>query len=647
MDEASWNGTTGEVIDSSGNGNHGTAQNSASTGTGKFGLGANFTAASSHYISVPNNASLSSVGTSFTVTAWVKANSLPPGAVILSKYNNNSSKDEYFLRFDGSYYNFAVFNGVGTVVGSVQEIAVTPTTGTWIFLVGYYDAITNQVGIYANGTNQKTISASGTTSANTANFLIGASNSAAAGFWDGSIDDVRVYNRLLSPAEVQSLYNSGSPGPVAYWKFEESTGTSVADTTGNNNTGTWNGTGSHWVPGKIGRAGNFNGTDDYISGSSFTTPTDITVEAWIKRTTSGTQQTIWAADQGNQYGTLVFLGTDNTLRIGCVSAAPDYRFWKTTGTIPVNTWIHIAITQQGCTGNPYFYINGVLDSNPSAASTGGTPTRTAQNISIGRDMYTGFYFSGQIDEVKVYNYARSQAEIVTDYNGGGPVAWYKFDECQGTTIKDYTGNGLTGTWNGVGGGTQTSAGTCNTSSTAWGNGASGKFNSSLNLDGTDDYVSISDNSLVKFGSNSMSVSAWVKTTSGAANMRVISKGGGGNPLYLLAINSGVPSFIIRDSSVVTETAAWTKTINDGNWHLMTGVRSGSTVYLYIDGNQVGTATGSTGSTDNTVALTIGQFGDGSLYYSGQVDDVRLYNYGLTAEQVRNLYNGGSSVRFGP
>src|SRR3990167_1519720 len=62
---------------------------------------------------------------------------------------------------------------------------------------------------------------------------------------------------------LSPLFNPS--GLVGYWKFAEGTGTSTADSSGNGNRGTWGGTGSHWVTGKVGNAGQFNGTEDYVS----------------------------------------------------------------------------------------------------------------------------------------------------------------------------------------------------------------------------------------------------------------------------------------------------------------------------------------------------------------------------------------------
>src|SRR5690606_26203607 len=94
---------------------------------------------------------------------------------------------------------------------------------------------------------------------------------------------------------------------------------------------------------------------------------------------------------------------------------------------------------------------------------------------------------GQIDHVKIYDYARTPAQIAYDYNRGKPLAHWRFDECEGAVAHDSSGNEHHGTINIGATGTQSTAGTCQTSG-AWANGKDGKFSGSLNFDGEDDWV---------------------------------------------------------------------------------------------------------------------------------------------------------------
>jgi len=136
------------------------------------------------------------------------------------------------------------------------------------------------------------------------------------------------------------------------------------------------------------------------------------------------------------------------------------------------------------------YVNGILKTTSSAGS-GTADSDASNNLLIG--LYTTSVtrnYDGSMDDVKIYNYVRSASQIAYDYNQGDPMAWYKMNECTGSTIhstNDPVNTALDGFWYGTGGGTQTSVGNCSTAGTAWGAGASGKYGASLNFDGTDDY----------------------------------------------------------------------------------------------------------------------------------------------------------------
>jgi hypothetical protein len=81
-------------------------------------------------------------------------------------------------------------------------------------------------------------------------------------------------------------------------------------------------------------------------------------------------------------------------------------------------------------------------------------------------------------------------------------------------------------------------------------------------------------------------------------------------------------------------------INDGAWHLITATRSGSDGIIYIDGVSSATATGTSKALDSAIKTTIGlNLRDPSSYFAGLIDDVRIYNRALTAQEVQAIYSG--------
>ncbi|OGY09316.1 MAG: hypothetical protein A3D24_01250 [Candidatus Blackburnbacteria bacterium RIFCSPHIGHO2_02_FULL_39_13] len=319
-----------------------------------------------------------------------------------------------------------------------------------------------------------------------------------------------------------------------------------------------------------------------------------------------------------------------------------------------NTWYHVEVTNDASSTTRRIYVNGVLKN--SDANTG---INAGSKLTIGRaGAYSGLYLKGIVDQIRIYNYARTPAQVAWDFNRGSPVGWWKFDECQGTTANDSSGNGNSGTLTIGATGDEDTVGTCTTSSTAWGSGATGKRNYSLSLDGTDDYITRADDADFDFAAaDNFTVSAWAKhdgvifanpdyiltkadTTTGGYKLWM---DGNGNLCFGVDDDSNWGTI---DDYICTSGVDF----DDSAWHLVTGVKTGTTkIELFVDG--ISRASDSTISATNTLAnsnaLYIGMDRDGtSAGWDGQIDDVRIYNYALTPVQVKDVYNNGA-VNFAP
>jgi len=205
----------------------------------------------------------------------------------------------------------------------------------------------------------------------------------------------------------------------------------------------------------------------------------------------------------------------------------------------------------------------------------------------------------------------------------GLVGYWNFDG----NANDFSGNGNNGTVNGT---------------ASWVNG---KINQAISLNGSS-YISVPNVKILNPGSSLQSVSAWVKQTSDGS---ILWKGSSSSDTYELAVKGGKATFTINaGGATVNATAVSSASINDGNWHLITGVRSSTkTADIYVDGVLSGTMTyaGSGASIDTTTPLTIGSR-NGSNFLSGLIDDVRIYNRALSPSEVMDIYNavatGGST-----
>ncbi len=702
MDEPllSWNGTAGEVKDSSGNNINGTGNSFSSNSpvVGKYGNAGSFNG-TSQYVS----ANGLSIGTnSFTLSAWIKTASAANYQSIIS-YEGTI---RFRFQVSGGALDYGIYPSGGPFVEK-NDSGYDLRDNKW-----HHIAVTfNRSGLatsYVDGVAKGTLDISSASGVNLTGWPtnIGFDGWTASSYFPGSIDEVRIYNRALSADEIQALYTNSQSGfsasgtycvpgdssmcnpPVGEWNFDERYGSIVNDISGNGNNGTWTGTGSaHWVAGKYNGAGNFNGLDDNVSvahASSINNLPAITASAWIypKSVNAtygnyiiGKHQTVDSSPLpykgwGLYLATGASIGYTNTIMFAVDFGTDHLEVNGVSNAIKLNQWQYIEVTWNGTAGtgsssNVHIYVNGREITYGNQGDSSGTRySDTSYNLKIGNSGDGLGAFNGSIDSVKLYNYARTPAQIAWDYNRGGPVGWWKFDECQGTVAHDNSGFGNDGTITiGTGGGTghQDSVGTCIASgATAWYNGRNGKFNSSLNFDGIDDYVDVGKSPLFNFEyTNSFSISAWIKTSS-SANTYIVNKMDGSVKGYaFLMADSGLGDIefcVTHDVSHETCKEDM-KIVSDGQWHHIVATYNGSGlssgITLYTDGvlqqqRYTGDAL-SGGSIVNNVDLQIGQVAGWPAFdnFPGQIDDARIFNYVLTPLQVKLLYNGGGAVNFAP
>ena len=666
-------GTTAN--DSTSNANNLTLSSTSWTDSGKFGKAWNGTGAI--WLSKADDSDFDVTDTDdYSISLWFKSDSANnPGAAeyLFNKANATTAGYAIYTNTSG-YLCFGIDDDTtwGPDIASCTSTDVYDNT--WHHVAAVRDVTQDKTYIYIDGVLKD--SDTDTTTATLANSL-----SIYAGDRDGvdngdefngDLDEIKVYRYALTADEVKVDYNRGSsqvlgslsdnssyqpqaanqeyciPGdttsctaPVARWDFENN----VLDTSGNAYNGTWYGTGfPRYKSGKVGKAGNFNGTDDYAEKTSaILVTTGGTLSYWMNPnfdTTSSTTRGLFYSSTDTTASALQHFFYQGKLRFSRGGyAGLEY----TTPTNWQNTWKHITYTYDS-SGNTILYVNGV---QVASGNYGGTTFSNA-SFEIGRTGVSGAwkYFNGQIDQVRIFNYARSAAQIAWDYNRGAPVGYWKMDECQGTTANDSSGNGNTGTITiGATGGEDT-VGTCSTSSTAWGSGATGKRNYSLSLDGTDDKVAVADTANLRFNNSTddFSLFAWVKRTTTGAEY-ILSKEDADNDGYRLLFTGSNTVQCSEDATDVTSTS----TIADTNWHLIgcTIDRDGNG-QIYIDGKADGsTAAMGTDAMATTSNITLGTRSYTSTsYFNGQIDDVRIYNYALTVTQVKDLYNGGA-VNFAP
>src|SRR5262245_57180055 len=494
------------VTDASGNGNTGTIADATWVASGKYGKALQFNGTSA-LVTVPDAASLHLSG-GMTLEAWVN-----PSAVsadwrdVIYKGNDN-----FYLSATSTE---ASSPDAGMIAGGSYADAFGPAAlpaSSWSYLAETYDGSTLR--LYVNGTEVASTAHTGTI-ANSANPLQIGGDSIYGQFFDGLIDEVRVYNVALTAAQIQtdqatpvnngpdttaptqpgtltasavsggevdlswgastdnvgvtgylvercqgagcssftqiatatgtsykdtglsastsysyrvrgtdaagnlSPYSntasattsaSATQGLVAAFGFDEGSGRTVTDASGNGNTGTI--ADATWVAsGKYGKALQFNGTSALVTvpdAASLHLSGGTTLEAWVNPSavSADWRDVIY---KGNDNFYLSATSTEASSPDAGIIAGGSYADAFGPAALPASSWSYLAETYDGSTLR--LYVNGT-----EVASTAhtGTIANSANPLQIGGDSIYGQFFDGLIDEVRVYNVALTAAQIQTD-----------------------------------------------------------------------------------------------------------------------------------------------------------------------------------------------------------------------------------------
>lgn len=196
MDEPSWNGTAGEVIDAAGNSLSGAAKGGLLSGAAKLCYGGDFTSGAG-YVEVADN-SLLDFSSTFSASFWVKPTSWPTSGYrpILSK------KDNYEFRLDSNGKLYWYWLNSGSTARSLTSTATLPIN-TWTHVAVTYASGTQK--IYINGVASGTATYAETlkTSSNTLRIGWDASTTGSNGFL-GQIDEVKLYDEVIGSSDISA-----------------------------------------------------------------------------------------------------------------------------------------------------------------------------------------------------------------------------------------------------------------------------------------------------------------------------------------------------------------------------------------------------------------------------------------------------------
>jgi len=401
-----------------------------------------------------------------------------------------------------------------------------------------------------------------------------------------------------------------------------------------------------------GRALSFDGSNDYVSCGVSDIPSGNsarTMMLWVKQDqATGSNEGIFGFGEtgGSEASeTFEFYNDNSGIRVHYASGSSGG-----TTNLGQSVWRHLCATHDGSTVS--IYIDGVLDHTDSK-----TLSTVADFCRIGANSYDsspGEYFDGSISNIKVFNIALTQSQIQELYSNpeqqlatGVSSSNLKLDlpmqEGSGSTVYDGSGNGNHGTITGA----------------TWATGESDGYQSSLVrsntpmiFDGSDDYVAVSDNSTLDFGTSDFSVSGWFKWERGSASddsVGGIQKFDGSTGWYFRPTTGNNWYQVTHDGSEsagAIDMTGW----DDGQWHHIVGVWDRSSTFsAYLDGVKSSSTvdiTGSDGSgINNATALDIGGASGtwATDYFPGIINEVAIWDVALDADAVTALYGSGTPL----
>jgi len=586
------------------------------------------------YVTLPEGI-LNPAATPFSVFAWVRPEqeTLATYQAIIQQFDEGTHLGRTLLLRTSDNRLSSSLGGSSTTTSQ----AIFTQAGQWYHVGATYDG--QKITLYVNG--QEVVSSYKTAEFCNGGWIIGRHKTDTATCWNGVIDDLQIYKRVLTLGEIQQI--AGHQDPLAHWTMDSVSGNTVLDSTSENHTGTLNMAipTSICAAGRVGNAiqlqnneyiqiENWNG----IAGSSSRSCT-----AWIKfSSTTGLDKVIasWGAEADGQKW-MFRVGSTNRLEVGAWNG-----YIRGTTDLGDGRWHHVAAVLSAdnntTVSDVKLYVDGVMELatcfNPDRLiNTANTETVYIGAVQNNNVMMN--YFVGVLDDIRIYDRALSLEDILHMAGDVGLMAYWALDDVTGTTSGDRSGNEIDGTWQGN---PQPSP--------------EGYFAGAVEFDGINDSISTSYAGVL--GNRDRTVSAWIKAVPDNSLVLRTIVGWGGTAkgtAWNLAVNyvsgegpSGTVRLAAGESKVVGTTL-----VNDNCWHHVAAVFANdgtptvSDIQLYIDGKRevLSYSVDATLNTGTGFNVNIGamkyQSNDPVFFFKGKIDDVRIYDRALSDIELRQMY----------
>jgi len=428
------------------------------------------------YVSIADQPQLRPGNGSWSVEVWVKAPNINQAGAIVSKDQNIAPYEQFSVFINGPSSHFYMpGKRIGLVFrqnDSYERGCYTNNDiidGNWHHIACVADKAKDEIKIYVDGIDQQItldyVAGSWPTINNPDPLRIGSDNQNNP--LQCTVDEVRIYNRPLTQAEIVCLMNLELQNPalltdlVAYYQFNQNSGTALYDHTQFAHHGTLNNMdpATDWIKSTAMTQNtlSFDGSNDYVNvpgDASLDVTTSYTIETWFYRNslTSSYKPIVDRGPVGLSSEIEIYTQwASNNYQLTVVhnrGGSFDYAYWP---TVPANQWIHISVRYTGGIVNVFY--NGIYQAPVSGDENFPAIASGLNDLNLGFHGGGPFYHQGYLDELRVWNIARTENEIrenmykelETPGSEASLVAYYQFDEISGTVLPDHSANTNNGT----------------------------------------------------------------------------------------------------------------------------------------------------------------------------------------------------------
>jgi hypothetical protein len=360
--------------------------------------------------------------TAFTLSVWIKSDRTGTDRGVIAGRAATNHDRPFGIRYDIKGKRAGGDNAIkcGILVSGVERVlesSANVQTTNWQHLTLTWSS-GSQMALYIDGIKDtpRFNDVARTGSINGSDLLLIGRGLKISTPWDGLIDDVRIYNRVLTDEEIADLAGTRS-GLAGCWGFDETAGSVASDSSGNNFDGSVSG--AVWESsGQIDGALDFDGTDDYVNTTiDSDTLEQVSFCAWFNSDDAGS---IGDDEVAQRFITQMRTSTSSRFALGINNNRVAVYWhdgssnveWTGGPDLSDGQWYHAAVTYDG--SDIRLYLDGSEKGSFSESSMSASSTST--NIQIGRQGAGLRCFDGLLDDVRIYHRALTEDEIQAIYD---------------------------------------------------------------------------------------------------------------------------------------------------------------------------------------------------------------------------------------